>query len=54
MRKIYDFQSAIDRIPPDEIKLDLTSRDDTIKYLVGFLAILLDADTRAGLILEVL
>ncbi len=34
MRKFYDFQSAIDRVPLDEIELDPNSRDDTIKVSI--------------------
>jgi len=40
MRKVYDFQTSIDRIHLDEIEFDLNSRDDTVSYLAGFLAII--------------
>jgi len=50
MRRIYNFQASIDRIPLDEIDLDPNSHDDMFSYLAGFLAILLDVETRAALI----
>jgi len=50
MQRIYNFQASIDRIPLDEIDVDPTSRDDAVPYLAGFLAILLDVETRAALI----
>jgi len=48
--KTINFQASIDRIPLDEIDLDPNSHDDMFSYLAGFLAILLDVETRAALI----
>lgn len=50
MRKVYDFQASIDRIPLEDIDLYPNSRDDTVGYLEGFRAILLDPETREAII----
>jgi len=50
MRKIYDFQASIDRIPWEDIDLYPNNRDDTIAYLEGFRTALLDDETREAII----